>query len=114
MSAPLLVYALSKHDGASGGSKPYSERGDGSAGRASRSARRPACLYTTIYRTTTLPECVPSVRQVVRWIAQLGGFLGRKGDGEPGITAIWRGWSRLADIADIYLILHPSEDMGNS
>jgi Transposase DNA-binding/Transposase Tn5 dimerisation domain len=71
-------------------------------------------LYTTIHRTTSLPERVPSVRQAVRWIAQLGGFLGRKGDGEPGITTIWRGWSRLADIADIYLILHPPEDMGNS
>src|SRR5215213_1013363 len=71
-------------------------------------------LYTTIHRTTTLPEAVPSVRQTVRWIAQLGGFLGRKGDGEPGITTIWRGWSRLADIADLYRILHPSEDMGNS
>jgi hypothetical protein len=71
-------------------------------------------LYTTIHRSPTLPERVPSVRQAVRWIAQLGGFLGRKGDGEPGITTIWRGWSRLADIADIYLILHPLEDMGNS
>jgi hypothetical protein len=71
-------------------------------------------LYTTIHRTTTLPEQVPTVRQAVRWIAQLGGFLGRNGDGEPGITTIWRGWSRLADIADMYLILHPPEDMGNS
>jgi hypothetical protein len=71
-------------------------------------------LYTTIHRTTTLPERVPSVGQAVRWIARLGGFLGRKGDGEPGITTIWRGWSRLADIADMYLILHPPEDMGNS
>jgi Transposase Tn5 dimerisation domain len=71
-------------------------------------------LYTTIQRTTLLPEGVPSVHQAVRWIAQLGGFLGRNGDGEPGITTIWRGWSRFADIADIYLILHPPEDMGNS
>jgi hypothetical protein len=71
-------------------------------------------LYTTIHRITILPERVPTVRQAVRWIAQLGGFLGRNGDGEPGITTIWRGWSRLADSADIYLILHPLEDMGNS
>jgi hypothetical protein len=50
----------------------------------------------------------------VRWIAQHGGFLGRKGDGEPGITTMWRGWSRLTDITDMYLILHASEDTGNS
>ena len=27
--------------------------------------------------------------------AKLGGFLGRKGDGEPGTTTIWRGLVRL-------------------
>ena len=46
--------------------------------------------------------------------ALLGGFIGRKGDGEPGITTIWRGWSRLTDMANMYLIMHPSEDTGNS
>jgi hypothetical protein len=71
-------------------------------------------LYTTIHRSPTLPAALPSVRQAVRWIAQLGGFLGRKGDGEPGVTTIWRGWSRLTDIANMYLILHSSEDTGNS
>jgi hypothetical protein len=71
-------------------------------------------LYTTIYRRVLLPPTPPTVRQAVRWIAQLGGFLGRKGDGEPGITTIWRGWSRLTDLADLYLITHPLEDTGNS
>jgi len=71
-------------------------------------------LYTTIHRTPTTPATIPSVRQAVRWIAQLGGFLGRKGDGEPGITTIWRGWSRLTDMANLYLIMHPSEDTGTS
>ena len=78
----------------------------------------PQALCTTILAdhewkalyTADLPATPPTVRQAVRWIAQLGGFLGRKGDGEPGITAIWRGWSRLTDIANLYLILHPSED----
>ena len=32
-----------------------------------------------------IPKTVPSVRDVVRQIAMLGGFLGRKGDGEPGV-----------------------------
>ena len=71
-------------------------------------------LYTAIHRRAILPTTPPTVRQAVRWIAQLGGYLGRKGDGEPGITTIWRGWSRLADLADLYLITHPSEDTGNS
>lgn len=51
-------------------------------------------LYTAVHRRAALPTTPPTVRQAVRWIAQLGGFLARKGDGEPGITTIWRGWSR--------------------
>lgn len=35
----------------------------------------------------------------LREIAMLGGFLGRKGDGEPGWQTVWRGWNRLQDIA---------------
>jgi hypothetical protein len=38
-------------------------------------------------------------RELIRAVAKLGGFLGRKGDGEPGWQTIWRGWSRLMDMA---------------
>jgi len=62
-------------------------------------------LYMRIHKTTCFPSTVPSVRQAVRWIAQLGGFLGRKSDGEPGITAIWRGWQRLQDLAATWYIV---------
>lgn len=33
----------------------------------------------------------PKLNEVLRLIAQLGGFLGRKGDSEPGAKAIWLG-----------------------
>jgi hypothetical protein len=33
----------------------------------------------------------PTIRQAVRRIAQLGGFLARKHDGEPGLKTLWRG-----------------------
>jgi len=33
----------------------------------------------------------PKLNEVLRLIAQLSGFLGRKGDGEPGAKAIWLG-----------------------
>lgn len=72
-------------------------------------------LYIRIHKTTTLPQVVPTVDQAVRWIAQLGGFLARKGDGEPGVTVIWRGWQRLQDMADTwYLVKEQSQLMGNS
>jgi hypothetical protein len=41
------------------------------------------------------PQAPPSLRDMVRGLAQLGGFLARKGDGEPGIQAIWQGYQRL-------------------
>lgn len=34
-------------------------------------------------------------RSVVRAIARLGGFIGRKSDGEPGWQTIWRGFQQL-------------------
>jgi len=42
----------------------------------------------------TWPE-QPTTREVVRAIACLGGFLGRRGDGEPGVTVLWRGLRTL-------------------
>jgi hypothetical protein len=36
-----------------------------------------------------------TVRDFFRGVAGLGGFLGRKGDGEPGWITIWRGWEVL-------------------
>ena len=36
-----------------------------------------------------------TVGQFYRELAKLGGFLGRKSDGEPGWITIWRGWEKL-------------------
>ena len=54
----------------------------------------------------------PSLREAVRWIAQLGGFLGRKGDGEPGVQTLWRGMQRLHDLAEMWKRLHSSQTYG--
>jgi len=36
-----------------------------------------------------------TIGQFYREVAKLGGFIGRKGDGEPGWITIWRGWEKL-------------------
>jgi len=36
-----------------------------------------------------------TIGQFYREVAKLGGFLGRKGDGDPGWITIWRGWEKL-------------------
>lgn len=48
------------------------------------------------------PEEVADLCTITRWIANFGGFIGRKGDGNPGMITIWRGWQRVMDGAEIY------------
>jgi hypothetical protein len=45
-----------------------------------------------------VPAEPPPLRTVTRWLGRLGGHLGRKGDGEPGVKVLWIGLTRLADI----------------
>jgi hypothetical protein len=71
-------------------------------------------LYMRIHKSKHLPDEIPTVRQAVRWIAQLGGFLGRKSDGEPGVTVIWRGWQRLQDVAATWeIVKEQTQHVGN-
>ena len=65
------------------------------------------CLSTT----KTLPVEPPTVREAVRMIAKLGGFLGRNSDGEPGITVIWRGWDKLQTIAEFYFSTRDNKEI---
>ena len=64
-------------------------------------------LYAFHHRTSLLPSEVPTVAQATLWIAQLGGFLNRKHDGQPGVTVLWRGWQRLSDISAAWSIFLP-------
>lgn len=61
-------------------------------------------LCATVHaRTRQLREKPPTLREAVRIIAQLGGFLGRKCDGEPGPQTLWRGLRRLHDLTQGWL-----------
>jgi Transposase DNA-binding/Transposase Tn5 dimerisation domain len=66
-------------------------------------------LYCSVHQTPTPPTSPPSLREAVRLIARLGGFLARKGDGEPGVQTIWRGLTRLDDIAATWLLVRGSD-----
>jgi hypothetical protein len=65
-------------------------------------------LYSFIHKTALLPQEVPTLGQVTAWIAKLGGFLGRKADGPPGVQVLWQGWRRLFDITQTWLIFNTS------
>ncbi len=55
-------------------------------------------LAATHHQQAIVMQQPPSLRTAVRWLAQLGGFLARKGDGEPGVKTLWQGLQRLHDI----------------
>lgn len=62
-------------------------------------------LYCVHHQTSEPSATPPSLREAVRWIGQLGGFLARTGDGEPGVKVLWRGLRRLEDIAATWVLL---------
>lgn len=68
-----------------------------------------ACYHQ---RSPIPPETPPTLGEAMAMVATLGGFLGRKGDGHPGATVIWRGLDRLADITTTFSIFHPSIPAG--
>lgn len=64
-------------------------------------------LYCRIHQTTVLPVRPPTVGQAVRWLAELGGYLARAGDGPPGATVLWRGFRHLTDLTAMYTLFRP-------
>ena len=65
--------------------------------------------WTTAYALNRKvpPKGVPKLGEVIRLIAQLGGFLGRKHDGEPGAKTLWLG---LRDVAVSVAVMQAMRD----
>lgn len=59
-------------------------------------------LHTHLTPTAVPPPQPPTLRNAIRMVATLGGFLGRKADGEPGTTTLWRGLQYLDGIAAMW------------
>lgn len=65
-----------------------------------------AVLYMLTKKSDQLPEHPPSLAEAVAWIGRLGGHLGRRSDGPPGLKAVWTGYNRLNDALNLYQILN--------
>jgi hypothetical protein len=59
--------------------------------------------FTT--KNPVAPKQPPTLREVIRLVATLGCFIGRKCDGEPGTQTLWLGLQRLDDIAAIWKVM---------
>jgi hypothetical protein len=62
-------------------------------------------LYVLIHQTKEMPQQPPTLQQAVAWIGRLGGHLGRKSDGPPGLKTVWLGYKRVCDAANIYALI---------
>jgi hypothetical protein len=54
------------------------------------------------------PRETPTVGAAMRLVAKMGGFLGRKSDGHPGATVLWRGLEKLGYMTEAYRIFNPA------
>lgn len=59
-------------------------------------------LYAFHYPELPEAKKPPTLREAIRLIAKLGGFLGRKQDGEPGVKTIWLGFAVLQRLSTMY------------
>jgi transposase-like protein/transposase Tn5 family protein/DDE family transposase len=53
------------------------------------------------------PKHPPKLQEMVRLVAQLGGYVNRKRDDEPGPQTVWLGLQRLHDIALCWQVFGP-------
>lgn len=65
-------------------------------------------LYCASHHCPTPPAEPPTLEQAVRWIAQLGGFVGRRRRDQPGTETLWRGFQHLSDLTRMYCIMRPA------
>jgi hypothetical protein len=60
----------------------------------------PELLVQVVKKRLNLKPAVEemTIREFFRSVARLGGFIGRKSDGDPGWQTLWRGWEKLQDL----------------
>jgi hypothetical protein len=62
-------------------------------------------LVTFVTKKPVTDNKPPTLREAMRMVAILGGFLARKSDGEPGTQTLWLGLQRLDDITEMFKVM---------
>lgn len=67
-------------------------------------------LYMLRFKTNKLPKQPPTLQEATKWLAQMGGYLGRKSDGPPGLKTVWLGYESLLQAVALYEVI---KNLGN-
>lgn len=67
-------------------------------------------LYMLKTKANQLPEQPPTLQEATKWLAQMGGYLGRKSDGPPGLKTVWLGYESLLQAVALYKVI---KNLGN-
>jgi hypothetical protein len=60
-----------------------------------------------VVRRQPPPKVAPKLQEMIRLVAQLGGYVNRKRDDEPGPQTVWLGLQRLHDITLCWQVFGP-------
>jgi hypothetical protein len=63
-----------------------------------------------VVRKTPPPSAPPTLQEMVRMVAQLGGYINRSRTDEPGPQTTWLGLQRAHDIANCWLTFGPGSE----
>lgn len=63
-------------------------------------------VYVVVRRERP-PKVAPKLQEMIRLVAQLGGYVNRKRDDEPGPQTVWLGLQRLHDMATCWKVFGP-------
>ncbi len=58
----------------------------------------PPEMLRVLVARLSLPQSELTLNEFWRALTRLGGFIGRRSDGEPGWQTLWRGWQPLQDL----------------
>ena len=56
-------------------------------------------VFKIVHKNEPIPTEAPPLKDFVRMIAMLGGYIGRNNDPPPGPKVMWKGLTRMADFA---------------
>ena len=58
-------------------------------------------------KTKTPISEIMTIREAILLVSKMGGFLGRKGDGDPGVKVLWQGITKLSVLVEFQDLLIP-------